>query len=331
MTKLEIVDVDKTYGKKHVLDNISLNVEKGEFFVILGPSGEGKSTLLRILAGIEKPDSGKIMIDGEDVTELPPNKRNIAMVFQNYALYPNMNVRGNISFPLKMMHLKSEDIEKKVNDAAKMLNIDDVIDKPSTKISGGQKQRVALARAMVRDPALFLLDEPLSNLDARTRFMARGELKRIQQDLGQTFIYVTHDQKEAASLGTKVGVLHAGKFEQVGPFEDMYLKPITKWVGQFLGEFPMNFLPGKMAGLDEGAEAGFHPEWVSFGEKGIECQVESMEKVGDLYYLFCSVEGGFKVIVKSERRYEVGAKSSFRLDRYNTYRDLQLMENESKR
>ncbi len=331
MTKLELVDVDKTYGKKHVLDKICLKVEKGEFFVILGPSGEGKSTLLRILAGIERPDSGQVLIDEKDVTELPPNKRNIAMVFQNYALYPNLNVRGNIAFPLKMMHLKSEDIQKKVLDAAKMLNIDDVIDKPSTKISGGQKQRVALARAMVRDPALFLLDEPLSNLDARTRFMARGELKRIQQELGQTFIYVTHDQKEAGSLATIVGVLHAGKFEQVGPFEEMYAKPITKWVGQFLGEFPMNFLPGKMAGLDDKAEAGFHPEWVSFGQKGIDCKVESMETVGDLYYLFCAVDSGLKVIVKSEERYEVGAKSSFRIDRYNVYRNTQLIESESKK
>lgn len=329
MTKLELVDVDKTYGKKHVLDKISLKIDKGEFFVILGPSGEGKSTLLRILAGIEKPDIGSVMIDGNDVTELPPNKRNIAMVFQNYALYPNMNVRGNIAFPLKMMHVKSDELDRKVLEAAKMLSIDDIIDKPSTKISGGQKQRVALARAMVRDPALFLLDEPLSNLDARTRFMARGELKRIQQDLGQTFIYVTHDQKEAGSLATKVGVLHAGKFEQVGPFEEMYSKPITKWVGQFLGEFPMNFLPGRMAGLDERAEAGFHPEWVSFGEKGIDCKVESMETVGDVYYLFCSVDSGLKVIVKSEDRYEIGARSSFRLDRYNVYRNLQLVESES--
>jgi trehalose transport system ATP-binding protein len=327
MTKLELLDIDKTYGRKHVLNKISLRVEKGEFFVILGPSGEGKSTLLRIMAGIEKPDGGRILIDGKDVTELPPNKRNIAMVFQNYALYPNMNVRGNIAFPLKMRHVKSDERERRVIEAAKVLNIYDIIDKPVTKISGGQQQRVALARAMVRQPALFLLDEPLSNLDARTRFMARGELKRIQQELAQTFLYVTHDQKEAASLAISVGLLHSGKFEQVGPFEQMYATPRTKWVGQFLGEFPMNFLPGKFVGLDEDCEAGFHPEWVTVDSKDINCTVESIETIGDIHYLFCTVADNRNVILKSQRRYEVGEKTSFKIDKYNIYRDSKLVEN----
>jgi trehalose transport system ATP-binding protein len=325
MRKLELLDIDKSYGRKQILDKVSLQVEKGEFFVILGPSGEGKSTLLRILAGIEKPDGGQVLIDGIDVTELPPNKRNIAMVFQNYALYPNMTVRGNIAFPLKMRHVRSDDLQRKVVEAAKMLNIYDVIDKPVTKISGGQEQRVALARAMVRDPALFLLDEPLSNLDARTRFMARGELKRIQQELGQTFLFVTHDQKEAASLAISVGVLHSGKFEQVGPFEEMYAMPRTKWVGQFLGEFPMNFLPGTLVGIDPGLEAGFHPEWVTVGVEGMDCTVESIETTGDVHHLFCTVAGNSKVILKSQRRYEVGAKTSFKIDKYNIYKDSKLV------
>jgi trehalose transport system ATP-binding protein len=321
LTKLELLEVDKSYGKKHVLDKVSLKVEKGEFFVILGPSGEGKSTLLRILAGIEQPDSGKVMIDGRDETANPPNKRNIAMVFQNYALYPNMTVRGNVSFPLKMRHVPKPEIRRKVAEATKMLRIDDIVERPVTRISGGQKQRVALARAMVRDPALFLLDEPLSNLDARTRFVARGELKRVQQELGQTFIYVTHDQKEAASLGTSVGVLHAGKFEQVGPFEQMYEKPSTKWVGQFLGEFPMNFLPGPAVGQPEGVEVGFYPEWVKVGAKGIDCTVESMETVGDTHYLFCALGGDAKAIIKSPKRFGVGEKASFGVERFNVYKD----------
>jgi trehalose transport system ATP-binding protein len=327
MTKLELVDIDKTYGRKRVLNKISLQVQKGEFFVILGPSGEGKSTLLRIMAGIEKPDGGRVLIDGKDVTELPPNKRNIAMVFQNYALYPNMNVRGNITFPLKMRHVKSDELERRVVEAAKVLNIYDIIDKPVTKISGGQQQRVALARAMVRQPALFLLDEPLSNLDARTRFMARGELKRIQQELAQTFLYVTHDQKEAASLAISVGLLHSGKFEQVGPFEEMYATPKTKWVGQFLGEFPMNFLPGDMVGIGADCEAGFHPEWVTVGGKDIECTVESTETIGDVHYLFCTVAEDTNVILKSQRRYEVGDKTSFKIDKYNIYKDSRLIQN----
>ena len=293
--------------------------------MILGPSGEGKSTLLRILAGIEQPDSGKVFIDGADVTMYPPNKRNIAMVFQNYALYPNMTVRGNISFPLKMRSVKGKELEDKVLEAARLLHIDDIVEKQVTKISGGQKQRVALARAMVRDPSLFLLDEPLSNLDARTRFVARGELKRIQKELGQTFIYVTHDQKEAASLASSVGVLHKGGFEQVGLFSRMYEKPETKWVGQFLGEFPMNFLPGEVVGKGSGIEVGFYPEWVTVGSDGIGCAVESMESVGDANYLFCALEGDWKVIVKSARRYDVGERTSFKLQRFNTYKDSRLV------
>ena len=324
MTKLELQGIRMAYGSKLVLDDLSLKVEKGEFFVILGPSGEGKSTLLRILAGIEQPDSGRVFIDGKDVTDLPPDKRNIAMVFQNYALYPNMTVRGNIEFPLKMRRVPAEEMRKKVADAARMLNIDDVIDKPSTKISGGQKQRVALARAMVRDPSLFLLDEPLSNLDARTRFVARGVLKRVQQDLGQTFTYVTHDQKEAASLATRVGVLHQGHFEQIASFEDLYERPNTKWVAQFVGEFPMNFLPGEMVGADPSVEAGFNPEWVDMEAGGIEGSVESMETVADSNFVFCSVDGGHKVILKSPKRLTVGDRVHFTVERYNTYRDSKL-------
>ena len=324
MNKLELVDLEKAYGKKRILDKVSLKVEKGEFFVVLGPSGEGKSTLLRVLAGIERPDSGRVLIDGVDETDLPPNKRNVAMVFQNYALYPNMTVRGNISFPLKMRHVQRQELEKKVAEAAKMLGIFDIVDKPVTKISGGQKQRVALARAMVRDPALFLLDEPLSNLDARARFVARGELKRIQQELGQTFVYVTHDQKEAASLATSVGVLHSGRFEQVDRFEELYDRPRTKWVAQFVGEFPMNFLPGEALGLDGGVEVGFNPEWVTLGEAGIDCVVESRETVADSHYVFCSTKDGAKVILKAPEKLEIGTRTSFRVDRKELFKDSLL-------
>jgi len=326
LTKLELVDVEKSYGNKRVLNKVSLKVEKGEFFVILGPSGEGKSTLLRIIAGIEKPDSGQVLIDGIDETEVPPNKRNIAMVFQSYALYPNMTVAGNIAFPLKMRHFPHSDMVRKVVEAAKLLRIDDIIDKPVTKISGGQKQRVALARAMVRDPALFLLDEPLSNLDARTRLIARGEVKRVQQELGQTFVYVTHDQKEAASLATSVGVLHQGVFEQVGPFHDLYDRPKTQWVGRFIGEFPMNFLPGTFQGLDAWLEIGFHPEWAKVGTGTIKCTVESIETVGDVYYLFCSLSQKHQVVLKSTDRLEVGTNTSFNIERYDVFKDSMIVD-----
>jgi trehalose transport system ATP-binding protein len=326
LTKLELVDIEKSYGTKKVLNRVSLKVEKGEFFVILGPSGEGKTTLLRILAGIEKPDAGKVLIDGQDETDMSPNKRNIAMVFQSYALYPNMSVAANIAFPLKMRHTPRDQMVKKVVEATKILRIDDIIDKPVTKISGGQKQRVALARAIVRDPALFLLDEPLSNLDARTRLIARGELKRVQQELGQTFVYVTHDQKEAASLSTTVGVLHDGIFEQIGHFQDLYERPKSKWVGAFIGEFPMNFLPGKFRGLDSGVEVGFHPEWTKMGVDGIKCIVESIETVGDAHYLFCSIDGNHHVVVKSTERFEIGTKTSFSIERHDVFKNSVLVE-----
>jgi len=187
MIKLELDSITKRYGKRAVINELSVKIMDNEFFVILGPSGEGKSTLLRLIAGIEKPDSGKIYIDGKDVTELPPNKRNIAMVFQNYALYPNKNVFENIAFPLKMMKLSKEEINKRVNEIAERLGIKEILDKPVTKISGGQQQRVALARALVRDPSLFLLDEPLSNIDPRTRFSAIKLLKSISKRVQKNF------------------------------------------------------------------------------------------------------------------------------------------------
>jgi ABC-type sugar transport system ATPase subunit len=316
--KLEIMNLTKAYGKKTILNNLSLQVKTGEFFVVLGPSGEGKSTLLKMMAGIEDPDSGRVLIDGKDVTNEAPNKRNIAMVFQSYALYPNMKVRGNIEFPLKMRHLPRDVIKEKVLNAARLLKIDEVIDQPITKISGGQKQRVALARAIVRDPALFLLDEPLSNLDARTRFSARGELKRIQRELGQTFVFVTHDQKEAASLADTVGVLHQGAFEQIAPFQQIYDNPKTKWIGDFVGDFPMNFIPA-----DGYSEIGFRPEWARIVETGTRgatsAKVESLERVGDIYYLFCRMQSGVAVTLKGADAREIGSTISFSVDRYNTY------------
>lgn len=318
--KLEIKNLSKTYGKKIVINNLSFQVKTGEFFVVLGPSGGGKSTLLRMMAGIEAPDSGRVLIDGKDVTDEAPNKRNIAMVFQSYALYPNMRVRGNIEFPLKMRHLPKDAIEEKVLNAAKLLKIDDVIDQPITKISGGQKQRVALARAIVRDPSLFLLDEPLSNLDARTRFSARGELKRIQKELGQTFVFVTHDQKEAASLADTVGVLHQGDFEQIAPFQQIYDNPSTKWIGDFVGDFPMNFIP-----TGQHSEIGFRPEWARIVETGTRdatsAKVESIERVGDVYYLFCRMQSGATVTLKGADAKEIGSTILFSVDRCNTYQE----------
>ncbi len=305
--KLELQNISKTYGKNRIISDLSLTVEKGEFFVILGSSGSGKSTLLKMIVGIEQPDSGHIYIDDKDVTRLPPNKRNIAMVFQNYALYPNMNVYENIAFPLKMRRIRH--IRSRVTNVAQKLNIENLLDKKITQISGGQQQRVALARAIVRDPSLFLLDEPLSNLDARIRYAARTELKKIQKDLNQTFIFVTHDQKEAEALGDRIGVLHNGNFEQIGKYEELYENPVTPWVGDFVGDYPMNFI----------GNLGFRPEWTEVGSGRYEITVESVETVGDIYFLHSTNEDGSHIILKSNISYKFGDRVKFDLKKYKEF------------
>ncbi len=337
--KLILYNLTKRYGKHTVFNNLNLSIDENEFFVILGPSGAGKSTLLKLIVGIEEPDNGRIFINGKEVTKLPPNKRNIAMVFQNYALYPNMTVFENIAFPLKMHH--EPDIVKKVIAAAEKLNIADILKKNATKISGGQKQRVALARAIVRKPSLFLLDEPLSNLDARIRFSAREELKRIQMDVHDTFVFVTHDQGEAASLADRVAVLHAGRVEQIAPFSELYETPKSEWLGDFIGNYPMNFLPGEFAGEGNDLNVGFRAEWLEEDPAGIECTVQSYEVVGDIYYLFCKVGpdadlsqdadpentvNRFTLVYKSAGRREYGEKLKLKITKYLKFRDGLLVQ-----
>lgn len=311
-------------------------MEENEFFVILGPSGVGKSTLLKLIVGIEPPDHGQVIINGKDVTNLPTNRRNIAMVFQNYALYPNMTVFDNIAFPLRM-HGK-RNVIKPVLDAAKKLNIADILKKNATKISGGQKQRVALARAIVRKPALFLLDEPLSNLDARVRFSAREELKHIQTDLHDTFVFVTHDQSEAASLADRVAVLHEGKVEQTAPFHQLYSHPSTEWLGDFIGNYPMNFLPGELVGEGPEYNAGFRSEWLEEASTGVDCRVQGYEVVGDVYYTFCrtghdtdtadlkELDSSYSLVYKSPKRREFGEKLTLKVSKYLKFKDGYLVE-----
>jgi trehalose transport system ATP-binding protein len=314
--KLRFDRVTKRFGRQRmVADDISLDVDAGEFFVILGPSGEGKSTLLRMVAGIEPVDAGRIFIDGQEVTHLAPNKRNIAMVFQNYALYPNMNVYKNIAFPLKMQYFPREEIEPKVREVAKKLGITEILDRRVNQISGGQQQRVALARAIVRDPTLFLLDEPLSNLDARVRFAARAELKKIQKELGQTFLFVTHDQKEAEVLSDRTGVIHMGRFEQVGPFPDLYERPATRWIGDFVGDVPMNYMPWQEAGAE--GQLGFRPEWAEVSPEGNEtATVQVSERVGDFSYLLCTMANGWRIYLRTLRSIAAGTEVRFTVNRH---------------
>jgi iron(III) transport system ATP-binding protein len=240
--RVDIRAVSKRYDGVSALRDISLSVEQGEFFFLLGPSGCGKTTLLRILAGFEQPDSGTILFDGEDASRKPPEKRNAGMVFQNYALWPHLSVRQNVAFGLEVRGISSSDRDRKVRELLATVRMEGFEDRKPTQLSGGQQQRVALARALVIEPELVLLDEPLSNLDARLRLEMRTEIREIIKSLGHTAVYVTHDQKEALAMADRCAILCEGQIEQAGSPRDLYEKPGNRFVAEFLGE--ANLLPG---------------------------------------------------------------------------------------
>jgi multiple sugar transport system ATP-binding protein len=242
--------ITKTYGGTVALDDVSLDVADGELLVLLGPSGCGKSTLLRVVAGLIDPDQGRVRVGGRDVTTQPPRERDVAMVFQSYALYPHLSVRRNLGFGLRARRRPRTEIEEKVTDVARRLGLDALLDRRPRELSGGQRQRVALGRAMVRDPAVFLMDEPLSNLDAQLRTATRVELAALHRSLGATFVYVTHDQVEAMTLATRIAVLSEGRLEQVGTPAEIYDEPASMFVAGFVGAPPMNLLPGVAFGRD---------------------------------------------------------------------------------
>ncbi|MFP5354409.1 MAG: ABC transporter ATP-binding protein [Gemmatimonadota bacterium] len=231
-------------GGAAAVDGVSLTIADGEFAVLVGPSGCGKTTVLRMIAGLETPTSGRIFIDGRDVTDLPPRERDIAMVFQNYALYPHLSVRENIGFGLRMRRVAPREIATRVGRVADSLGIGEYLDRRPAQLSGGQRQRVALARAIVREPAVFLFDEPLSNLDAQVRAQTRGELVRLHRRLGTTMIYVTHDQVEAMTMAQRVAVMHRGRVEQLAPPLEVYRTPSTLFVASFVGSPPINRFEG---------------------------------------------------------------------------------------
>jgi len=251
MIDIRISDCNKNYGTLKVLKNIDLEIERGEFIVLLGPSGCGKSTLLHIVAGLDRLTSGTIEIGGRDVTDVEPKDRDIAMVFQSYALYPTMSVRRNMEFGLRMRGKPLAEIRPLVEEKARMLHIDHLLDRRPSQLSGGQRQRVAIGRALVRDPKVFLFDEPLSNLDAKLRASMRTEIKKLHQSLGTTAIYVTHDQLEAMTLATRMVVMKAGEIQQVGKPEEVYHRPVNLFVADFLGNPGMNFMRGQIR-LDGG-------------------------------------------------------------------------------
>ena len=254
MAVVEMQHVDKFYGDVLGVENINLSIRDGEFLVLVGPSGSGKTTLLRLIAGLEHPETGTIRIGERIVNNLPPNVRNISMVFQSYALYPHMTVEQNIGFPLRSAGVNRAEIQGRVERTAALFNIDRLLKRKPAQLSGGERQRVALARAVIREPDVFLLDEPLSNLDVRLRSMARAELRQFQRKLGVTTIYVTHDQQEAMSMGDRVAVVSQGRILQIGPAAELYRRPADTFVATFLGSPPMNLIE------KDSCIIGFHAE-----------------------------------------------------------------------
>ncbi|HXT79781.1 MAG TPA: ABC transporter ATP-binding protein [Acetobacteraceae bacterium] len=254
MGAVAAVNIRKTFGDVDAVSGISLTVHDGEFMVLLGPSGCGKTTFLRIIAGLERQTGGDIEINGHVVNDLPPRARGIAMVFQSYGLYPHFTIRNNIAFPLRTQHTERAEILRKVTWAAQLLSIEHLLDRKPRQLSGGERQRVALARALVRDPSVFLLDEPLSNLDAKLRTSARNEIKQFQQRVATTTIYVTHDQVEAMGMGDRIAVIDHGKIRQVGTPAEIYDDPADRFVATFVGTPPMNLIGWN------GGQLGFRPE-----------------------------------------------------------------------
>lgn len=298
MTALSLENIHKSFGSVDVLTDINLTVDPGEFIVFVGPSGCGKSTLLRTIAGLEDATSGTIRIGGRDVTVTPPAKRGIAMVFQSYALYPHLDVEGNMALALKQAGEDRKIIAERIATAAKMLSLDKYLKRRPSELSGGQRQRVAIGRAIVRKPELFLFDEPLSNLDAALRMATRVEIARLHRELGASMVYVTHDQTEAMTLADRIVVLRDGRIEQVGSPMALYNDPANQFVAGFLGAPSMNFMAAGPLGAP-GATLGIRPEHVTVGKKGrIAGRVAHVERLGGDTNLLVSTDGGETITVR---------------------------------
>ncbi len=350
MSKVQLSNVKKTFGKSEVIHGVNLEIANNEFTVFVGPSGCGKSTLLRLIAGLEDVTEGQIKIGGKDVTLMPPAKRKVAMVFQSYALYPHMTVYQNMSFALRRTKYKKEEIHKRVMDAAETLQVTHLLDRKPKQLSGGQRQRVAIGRAIIRDPDVFLFDEPLSNLDASLRVQMRMRIAKLKEKLHTTMIYVTHDQVEAMTLADKIVVLNGGQIEQAGPPLELYHHPLNKFVAGFIGSPKMNFikvsieklengvatvrlpfkeehkgallklpvsLPKNMPTLNKGAtaELGIRPEHLTISpEKGslFTGHVQTIEHLGSEIYLYVKITEDQTLLVRvsGDQSYEIGGKVS---------------------
>ncbi len=294
MAEVALSGLSKRFGTTQALGGVSLTIPDGSFVVLLGPTGAGKTTTLRLIAGLERPDAGSIMISGHEVSRMTPAERNVAMVFQQYSLYPHLTVRENLAFPLRspIIRMGEAEIAKQVGQVAEVLRISHKLDNKATQLSGGEMQRVSIGRALVRNPSIYLMDEPLSSLDAKLRADLRVELKRIQADLGATLLYVTHDQIEAMTMATHVGVLDHGRLVQFGSPRDVYENPVSSTVAARLGLPRINLLPAGLFGSAPAGAAviGLRPEHIGIG-KGQEAAVRRVERLGDQTRLHLSCAG----------------------------------------
>ena len=312
MARVELDNISKEWGDVVAVKNLNLTIEDGEFAAILGPSGCGKSTTLFMLAGIYQPTGGEIRFDGYVVNEVEARDRNVGIVFQSYALYPHLTVRENIMFPLKFKKVPTQEARRQAKEAAKLVHVEELLERKPSQMSGGQQQRVALARALVKEPQLLLLDEPLSNLDATLRLTMRTEIKRLQQRFGLTTILVTHDQVEATTMADRIICMSEGRIEQVGSPEDLYLRPDSLFVATFIGAPPINAFAGEIAGgkmrigevvLDTNATAtgavtlGIRPEHFRFGDAGLEGRIDQIEPMGrETLYVVETPLGAIRVL-----------------------------------
>ncbi|WP_429819864.1 ABC transporter ATP-binding protein [Ensifer sp. B1-9] len=336
-TSLTLTDVRKSYGSLAVIHGVDLTIGEGEFVVFVGPSGCGKSTLLRMIAGLEEVTDGEVAIKGRDVTDLDPSDRGIAMVFQSYALYPHMTVRDNLAFGLKMSRTDAAEINRRVGQASAILKIEHLLDRRPGQLSGGQRQRVAIGRAIVRKPDVFLFDEPLSNLDAELRVSMRIEIARLHRDLGNTMVYVTHDQTEAMTLADRIVILRDGRIEQVGTPRQVYEDPANTFVAGFIGSPRMNLLEGTWSeGVVRVGDAplpapalqatladrtpltfGIRPEHIQISTEGVDglpAVVEFSEYLGGTCYIYCRLAEGQVVTIESRGDLQPASGDRIRLE-----------------
>ena len=326
MAYLKLSGIEKIFGEVRVIKGLDLDIQKGEFVVFVGPSGCGKSTLLRLIAGLEHIDGGTLKLDGRDITHQPSSKRDLAMVFQSYALYPHMSVAENMSFALKLAGAPKAEIDEKVKKAADILDLTKYLERTPKELSGGQRQRVAIGRAIVRAPKVFLFDEPLSNLDAALRGQTRIEIAKLHRDLGATTIYVTHDQVEAMTLADRVVVLRDGVIEQVGTPLELYDKPANQFVAQFIGTPQMNVvaidkLPASVQAAcppqAKGGAIGLRPECVQVREDGggaVKCTVDIIEALGAETLIYATTAEGTQLVARQAERTHLHIGDAVTLD-----------------